>query len=153
MDYAGRTRVLKGRVAFESALPTTTDVVLSGAALLETSGAAAFYAVKSLTLAGVPAQPGLWGAPGSGASNTSPLLAGTVPLKVQGTADPYEIWSLDIPEQSGRARELDPDGDGLVNVVEYLFGTLPTSGKGTVMTSAVNGTGKLVIRWLERKIG
>lgn len=153
LTYTGRTRVLKGRVEAAAALPSTTDVVLSRTAVLETSGGAASYPVKSLTLAGVPAQPGLWGAPGSGAPLTSPLLAGTVPLQVTGTADPYLIWSLDIPDEQDRSRGQDPDRDGRTNVQEYLFGTPALEGTGAQVVSTAKEDGTLSIRWLERKAG
>jgi autotransporter-associated beta strand protein len=105
--YTGDTRVDAGTLSINSAfLADTADVSVAAGGLLNLDFSGT-DTIDSLFLGGVPRAPGVWGAVGSGAANSSPLLTGTGRLMVTtlGTA----------PSLTG-----DYNGNGVVDAADYV---------------------------------
>ena len=49
--------------------------------------------------------------------------------------------------------DADPDGDGFSNLAEFLFGSNPTQPTGSLSTLGTNGSGDIVLSWLQRDSG
>ncbi|WP_367870374.1 hypothetical protein [Luteolibacter sp. Populi] len=64
----------------------------------------------------------------------------------------FTAWIATFDGLADPSRDGDPDGDGISNETEFLFGTSPATGNGAVVTLS-NGSGGLVLRWLQRSGG
>ena len=156
-SYSGSTTVNAGTLALvDQMLPDTGAVSVAAGAVLNLGYPSSIVdTVQSLTLGGVPAAAGIWGAEGSGAPNTSPLITGAGRLNVltgSGGADPYDTWANQITNPDDRDRADDADHDGFTNEVEYLFGTSPIAVNGTVVQTTKVGT-NLIVRWNQFETG
>jgi autotransporter-associated beta strand protein len=128
LSYSGDTRVEAGTLVLTAAaLADAADVGLaSGSVLMLNTGAT--DTIDELFLDGVAQKAGEWGAPGSGAANTTAMLAGTGRLRVTtGPASPLASWlaANNVPaaqQQPGA----DPDSDGQPNFLEYALDSNPS---------------------------
>jgi len=127
LSYSGDTAVTAGKLIITNGrLADTADVRLtSGAILTVESGAT--DTVDELFLDGVAQAAGEWGAPNSGAANTTAMLAGTGRLRVTtGPASPFASWlaANNVPALLQQPNA-DPDGDGQPNFLEYALDSNP----------------------------
>lgn len=146
--YTGDTTVSGGTLKITTPfLADRSSVSVATGAKLELGYAASSIdLVAGLTLDGVAAAPGVWGAEGSGAQRTSPLITGAGLIRVAG---PFEAWSAQITNPALRDRDADADGDGLSNLLEFLFGTAPAVANPGLLSTSRSEQGDLVIRWNE----
>ncbi len=149
--YTGDTTVMGGTLSLSSAgLADASDVAIAGGAVLDLNFPdTQVDLVASLTLGDAAAQPGIWGAEGSGAPHTSPMITGTGRIRVAG---PFEAWAAGIANAGLRDRAADPDGDGFSNLLEYLFGSPGTAANGSLVQTSRTSEG-LVLRWNELAAG
>ncbi|RYD44502.1 MAG: hypothetical protein EOP85_09395, partial [Verrucomicrobiaceae bacterium] len=129
VTYAGTTRIDGGKLRITS--PTLADaaaVEINGNAVLELDHTGTDR-ISSLVIDNAPVTNGVWGAPGSGAANTSPRLAGSGRLQVgAAAADPYTAWAEAAGLTGDDAlRSADPDHDGQPNLLEYALDGNPKS--------------------------
>lgn len=125
-SYTGKTTVSAGTLVMGSAaIADTSTVEISTGAILQLDHGATDK-VGALTFDGAAQEPGIWGAPGSGATHESARLAGTGFLEV----DPYISWLAAHPGVTGadQAKTADPDHDGRNNAAEFAFDGDPLSG-------------------------
>jgi autotransporter-associated beta strand protein len=143
-SYAGGTSVWAGTLAVNTA--TFDDggpvVIDEGAVLL--LNFAGGDKIGSLTFAGVQAEDGAWGAPGSGAAHTSTALSGTGILYVNvdvPVSSPYLAWStgagLTAGTNDGAAQ--DPDNDGISNLLEFVLGGNPLLSSSNILPAMTVG--------------
>jgi hypothetical protein len=104
--------------------------------------------VKRLFIGGLQQVDGTWGAPGSGAENTSPQITGDGFLLVDGTASPFETWISDPDFGLGSADQAataDPDNDGVSNLLEFALAGDPSDssqrGRSAVVIQDTNAAG------------
>jgi hypothetical protein len=141
--FSGETSVLAGRLRCTSnqSLSDTAAVRLGPDAVLELDFAG-IENVAELHIGGTPQVAGQWGAPGSGAANTSPRLAGSGFLVVgSGAADPYQQWLASHPTLTEAAPDADPDGDGVANLLEWILAGDPTWPDGGALVATAAGAG------------
>ncbi|MCW1922333.1 autotransporter-associated beta strand repeat-containing protein [Luteolibacter arcticus] len=156
-SYSGSTTVSAGALSLADVMlsDTAAVTVAAGAVLDLAYPAAATDTVLSLSLGGVPASIGVWGAVGSGAPNTSALITGIGRLNVltgPAGSDPYDTWASQITNPDDRDRSDDADHDGFSNELEYLFGTSPVANDGALVQSSLVGT-NLIVRWNQLESG
>ena len=156
--YTGDTTVNVGTLAIQQPyLADASNVVIAAAATLalnfNEAGGAVSDTVATLTLDGVQAPAGIYGATGSGADpaftdDAHFAGAGTLTVTNGPAQNDYATWiapffpGVSDPLVIGDAA--DPDGDGMINHEEYAFGLLPNSGSSvnpiTVRLAASAGT-------------
>lgn len=149
--YTGTTRIQAGTFRITSpALADAAAVEINGTGVLRLDHSGT-DTVAALVIDNVAVANGVWGAPGSGAPNTSPRLAGTGRLRI-GTVveDPYATWaSLAGLTGNDALRSADPDGDGQPNLLEYALDGNPksakASGKVVSRVAAVTGGNAFVL--------
>jgi autotransporter-associated beta strand protein len=148
-SYSGDTSLLAGqlRTTIRNGFSDASAIRLSTGAVLELDFQGS-DTVSALFIDGVPQAAGIWGAPGSGAANTSPLLAGSGRLNV-GTAiaDPYQDWLDGFPSLTSpadTAPDADPDGDRIANQLEWILGGDPTQHDDPPLIAAENAAGLLL---------
>ena len=127
--YAGNTSVYEGKLRVATnTFSDAAGITIYGGATLELAYTGGDK-VATLMIGGIDMEPGIWGAPGSGAPNTDPALVGTgllyvgVDLPVSG----YDAWAstsgLTAGVNDGPAA--DPDFDGISNLLEFVLGGNP----------------------------
>lgn len=144
--YTGETKVNAGTLE-----ATNASVFSDTAALRLATGTtltlthAGTDTVGSLYLAGSPVAAGIWGAPGSGAANTSSFISGTGLLNVStsGSSSPYDTWiGTYFPGETNQAIigfAADPDKDGSSNALEFALGGSPNSGSNNPKVYSIIG--------------